>query len=854
MKPKDIVQGLSVLLLSLGAADAQLAAAPHTAGEMTFGEPVYKALDAHPVCARSADFNNDGVIDLVVATQNVGTVEIMSGNGDGTFADPVVCLTGSAVSDIAVADCNDDGFLDLAVGHSSGGHFTVITNNGDGTFATPVTYSATQVDMWNRTYQPYCVEWGDFDGDDYPDLMVAVTMQSVDIDAEDKLLLFVNNGDGTLADPDTIPPGNTVGMMDISAGDLDGDGDIDFAVLFLLHGVRVYRNSGGGSFSSTIYSPGTFFQKLVAADFDNDGDLDFASYGVDSDNLDVITLRNDGAGGLSVRSRVGCSQGKAIAAADLDGDSYSDVILADLDVLVYPAGGQADLLNPVSVFSGGGARAVCAADFDGDGDNDVVIGTTVPDAIVTLINTTGETPREGLFAPYQWTGQSAEVFDIVASDLDADSHDDLAFTSYKLIHGVPGAEFLDKISTWVRGGSDDLHAGTGVDWEDFRDWYPDYDNPYFNVCVGDFNGDGVNDIAASEMTWSIFALNQGDGDFAPESVFSYATGKIVACDLNLDGYDDVVIANSQLRVRLNEGGTGFGDEVSYNFSGSAADVQRGDLNNDGQDDIAVASNPLALFFNNGDGTVSTPPVTLPGDATGLCIADLNNDGWLDLAASGKSATASVYLNNGDGTFGAGHDLYPGGRAVDICAIDVDNDGFLDLAVLNYTVYEVMLFMNDGAGDFTLQNSYPVIKSPRALCALDYDLDGDMDLAVACHGTFSFSNENGGILVLLNRLYEDVVAVDPTDVPTLPSGFTLSQNYPNPFNPGTTILFTLSRRAHVDLEVFNILGQRVEALVDGTMEAGEHRVEWDGEGAPSGVYFCRLKAGTFIESRKMVLVK
>ena len=247
-------------------------------------------------------------------------------------------------------------------------------------------------------------------------------------------------------------------------------------------------------------------------------------------------------------------------------------------------------------------------------------------------------------------------------------------------------------------------------------------------------------------------------------------------------------------------------------------------------------------------------MTLPGDGTGLCIADLNNDGWLDVAASGKTATASIYLNNGDGTFGAVHDLFPGGRSLDICAIDVDDDGFLDLAVLNYSVYEVMLFLNDGAGRFTLQNSYPVVKSPKALCAIDYELDGDMDLAVACHGTFSFAKENGGVLVLLNRLYDDVSAVEPSDGLALPSTLTLSQNYPNPFNPGTTIQFVLPRRAHVSLEVFNVLGQRVVTLIDETMAAGEHHVEWDGSEKPSGVYFYRLKAGAYTENRKMVLVK
>jgi len=95
---------------------------------------------------------------------------------------------------------------------------------------------------------------------------------------------------------------------------------------------------------------------------------------------------------------------------------------------------------------------------------------------------------------------------------------------------------------------------------------------------------------------------------------------------------------------------------------------------------------------------------------------------------------------------------------------------------------------------------------------------------------------------------------------LPRDFSLGQNYPNPFNATTVIEFTLPRTSAVNLQVFNILGQKVVTLVDETLEAGYKQVAWDGKdqkGNPvaSGVYFYRLRAGdSFSDMKKMQLVR
>jgi hypothetical protein len=89
---------------------------------------------------------------------------------------------------------------------------------------------------------------------------------------------------------------------------------------------------------------------------------------------------------------------------------------------------------------------------------------------------------------------------------------------------------------------------------------------------------------------------------------------------------------------------------------------------------------------------------------------------------------------------------------------------------------------------------------------------------------------------------------------VPTEFELSQNYPNPFNPETSIEYALPENAKIRLSVFNMLGQEVQVLVDGQMEAGYHKATFDGADMSSGVYFYRLQVDNNVMTKKMVLMK
>lgn len=128
-------------------------------------------------------------------------------------------------------------------------------------------------------------------------------------------------------------------------------------------------------------------------------------------------------------------------------------------------------------------------------------------------------------------------------------------------------------------------------------------------------------------------------------------------------------------------------------------------------------------------------------------------------------------------------------------------------------------------------------------------DSVQAFAVASH----FTIYTGG-QILNYRQPAGVVTGVLEEKPMLPREYTLYQNYPNPFNPSTTIRFSLAKTTRVKLTVYNTLGQQIAVLADDNFKPGDHEMVWSPTGLPGGVFYCRLQAGSFVEARKMILLK
>lgn len=103
-----------------------------------------------------------------------------------------------------------------------------------------------------------------------------------------------------------------------------------------------------------------------------------------------------------------------------------------------------------------------------------------------------------------------------------------------------------------------------------------------------------------------------------------------------------------------------------------------------------------------------------------------------------------------------------------------------------------------------------------------------------------------------KLTDQIVSVESNKI--TPNSFVLKQNYPNPFNPSTTIKFSLSSPGYATLKIYNTLGEEVAVLLNNELSTGTYEVEWNASGLPSGVYFYHLRTDTFIETKKMMLLK
>ena len=627
-----------------------------------------------PIGLVAADMNHDGKLDLIVAEADTGTVGVLLGNGDGTFGPELEFYVPGAAGSLAVADFNGDGNLDVVVGifgNFETGSLAFLPGDGTGKLGQPLTHFGRT----NGGYLTLALAVADLNGDGLPDLVAIDYNVSIDLGLQlqgqgpgNGVRVYLNEGDGSFKyfqqfffDATTDQgPGLGRAATAVALADVNKDGCTDAVVLDTLGVATFVPGRCDGSFdtsSSRIFGTGIIAGAASLVDLNGDGKLDLVSsaFPFQADPTAPTTMGNslsvqfgDGTGNFSspliFRGEPGMH---SLAVADLNGDGHPDVITANQDsdtVSVYLNDGTGGFGGPtggyVGYLAGGQMHAIVDApvtnfafvDVNGDGHKDLITletGSQFPlptELTVMLGNSSG-----GFGAPIRTPifDNQADVFDLAFADFRNKGKPDLVVIGETIV-GNPSAA----LSYAVNNGDGTFQRSAVTPLPNL---FP------FQIVVGDFNGDGKQDIVLVSFSNSpggtagaslVPFLGNGDGTFRQGTAVSFAStaiGAAFAGDFNHDGRLDLLVAGNQL--------------------------------------ISTEQNALYELLGNGDGTFQ-PPVLLfahPDVTSYFTVADLNKDNLPDVVEemvarqavdNSISRSFQVHLCQLDGSFKAGASYGP----------------------------------------------------------------------------------------------------------------------------------------------------------------------------------------------------
>ena len=458
--------------------------------------------------------------------------------------------------------------------------------------------------------------------------------------------------------------------------------------------------------------------------------------------------------------------------------------------------------------------SVDVADIDLDGDLDIVLGHDVEWEYnypsFTVMTNIGNGIYEIIDSSKVFCGYQPNMF---LTNIDSDNYPDLIL--FQSDHSTGTAERFIRI----------YNNNNGI-FESFRDHSLKSSEIFSGSNIGDIDSDNDTDIlfySNPYLFWG-YIKNDNNNNFSEPVYYAldYAPGGITCGDMNGDERDDVIICGENIDIWFNYE-TGLEYKIAAEVTNWASCVSVTDIDYDGDNDIiasdwGMAGSPkkIMAYSNDGGGNFEMTYSEFIDEAMAeIFVTDLNNDNYPDVIynvsiyyPNSEYELYHTYIlyNNQDGTFAPPVNYYTGINSHRSHAADLDGNGLKDIITLNY--------------DFFKSSGYATM-----------------------HILFQDS---------LGNFVED----SQTSIETAPliNNFTLYQNYPNPFNPVTSIKFALAKTADVKLSVYNISGQLVSQLANGTMNAGIHAVDFDGSKLNSGVYYYTLEVDGRAMTRRMVLMK
>ena len=359
---------------------------------------------------------------------------------------------------------------------------------------------------------------------------------------------------------------------------------------------------------------------------------------------------------------------------------------------------------------------------------------------------------------------------------------------------------------------------------------------FYDLGVARFNSDGkMDNTFGTNGTTSVTAI----GDPYDYNSFSCALqpdGKIVVAGSSIS-FDDV--SNVPFKVaRLNSNGT---LDNTFGVNGTSGTyISGGDSTNDVCNSVSIQLDGKIVLA----GYSGRASLTLINDIA-FAVARFDSNGTKD-STFGTNGTVRAYIIGSDSISDR---AYSAAIQSDGKIVVGGGSGFL-----GQSSFAIARFDSNGTKDSTFGTNGTVtttfgsdINVSDAAMSIALQTDGKI-LA----GGYSQIEAGGTVFVLARYLVSNMTGIN--EAKSLPKSFALEQNYPNPFNPSTTIKYSIPKFGLVTIKIYDILGREVKTLVNEEKNAGNYNVEFNAGRLASGIYLYRMSAGSFEETKKLILIK